>query len=260
MFEIIDYSEKAIAIIGNTKTIKEQLKELGGRFNPRLTCGAGWVFPKSKRAAIESITKGEKSIVETPKVKSKAYEIATDIQVDILNYYTKVWGEDKKMIDHCVKSVHYAIRLSNGLILVVEKPSIKTTFCFGESGYDYDEAFNMAYNVARTEEYFKTKNLSYIDNTLEELKLLRERDQFGSPKAYAYLNVYSYTKCADRVLCEVFTDKYSYREREQLPAEDIDAVIGLYEQVRADFEKRINTYLKRYGTSRLKTRTYWLDA
>ena len=45
---IADYSEKAFAIIGNTKEIKETLKALGGRFNPRLTCGAGWVFPKTK--------------------------------------------------------------------------------------------------------------------------------------------------------------------------------------------------------------------
>lgn len=46
--QIIDYSERAIAVIGNTKPIKEILKQLGGRFNLRLTCGAGWVFPKSK--------------------------------------------------------------------------------------------------------------------------------------------------------------------------------------------------------------------
>ena len=47
--EIIgDYSEKAFAIVGETKSIKDTLKGLGGRFNPRLTCGAGWVFPKTK--------------------------------------------------------------------------------------------------------------------------------------------------------------------------------------------------------------------
>lgn len=51
--EIIDYSEKAIAVIGDTKPIKDQLKELGGRFNSRLTCGAGWIFPKTKREEVE---------------------------------------------------------------------------------------------------------------------------------------------------------------------------------------------------------------
>lgn len=46
--EIIDYSEKSFAVVGNTKEIKDDLKRLGGRFNFRLTCGAGWIFSKSK--------------------------------------------------------------------------------------------------------------------------------------------------------------------------------------------------------------------
>ena len=50
--QIIDYSEKAIAIVGETRAIKETLKTLGGRFNAHLTCGAGWIFSKAKEAAI----------------------------------------------------------------------------------------------------------------------------------------------------------------------------------------------------------------
>lgn len=53
--EVIDYSEKAIAIIGDTKPIKDTLKALGGRFNFRLTCGAGWIFPKTKEVEIRII-------------------------------------------------------------------------------------------------------------------------------------------------------------------------------------------------------------
>lgn len=53
--QIIDYSEKAIAVIGDTKPIKEKLKELGGKFNFRLSCGAGWIFPKSKLNEIEKL-------------------------------------------------------------------------------------------------------------------------------------------------------------------------------------------------------------
>lgn len=51
--QLIDYSDKAIAIIGETKPIKEQLKKLGGRFNPLLKCGAGWIFPKSRITEIK---------------------------------------------------------------------------------------------------------------------------------------------------------------------------------------------------------------
>ena len=50
--QIIDYSEKAIAIVGETRAIKETLKTLGGRFNRHLSCGAGWIFSKAKEATL----------------------------------------------------------------------------------------------------------------------------------------------------------------------------------------------------------------
>jgi ribonuclease BN (tRNA processing enzyme) len=40
-FIIVDYSEKALAVFGDTRPVKEQLKALGGRFNPKLNHGAG---------------------------------------------------------------------------------------------------------------------------------------------------------------------------------------------------------------------------
>jgi len=51
--KLIQYSEKAVAVIGETKPIKEKLKQLGGRFNMFLSCGAGWVFPKTKETLIK---------------------------------------------------------------------------------------------------------------------------------------------------------------------------------------------------------------
>ena len=50
--QIVDYSEKAIAIIGDTKPIKDLLKELGGSFNMRLSCGAGWIFSKKSEQRV----------------------------------------------------------------------------------------------------------------------------------------------------------------------------------------------------------------
>lgn len=46
--KLIDYSEKAFAIIGETKPIKETLSDLGGSYNRRLSCGPGWIFSKSR--------------------------------------------------------------------------------------------------------------------------------------------------------------------------------------------------------------------
>lgn len=52
--KIIVYSEKAIAVVGDTKAIKSKLMQLGGRFNPRLSCGAGWIFSKKKQQQLET--------------------------------------------------------------------------------------------------------------------------------------------------------------------------------------------------------------
>ena len=57
--EVVDYSEKAIAVFGDTKAIKEQLKELGGRFNPSLNYNgdkrAGWIFSKKQADKVKEL-------------------------------------------------------------------------------------------------------------------------------------------------------------------------------------------------------------
>lgn len=53
--QLVDYSEKAVAIIGNTREYVEKLKELGGRFNGKLKCGAGWVFSKKREPELRAV-------------------------------------------------------------------------------------------------------------------------------------------------------------------------------------------------------------
>ena len=71
---IEQYSEKAIAVRGNTQPYKENLKDLGGKWNAGLRGGGGWIFPNSKKIKIEElnglISKGE---VTTAPVEKKTY-------------------------------------------------------------------------------------------------------------------------------------------------------------------------------------------
>ena len=49
MITIINYSDLSFALVGKeTIDIKDKLKELGGKYNSRLKCGAGWIFSKKK--------------------------------------------------------------------------------------------------------------------------------------------------------------------------------------------------------------------
>lgn len=52
--QLIDYTEKSVAIVGNTREYVAKLKELGGKFNGKLRCGAGWVFSKKREAELRA--------------------------------------------------------------------------------------------------------------------------------------------------------------------------------------------------------------
>lgn len=77
--EMVDYSEKAIAVFGDTKAIKEQLKELGGRFNPALNYNgekrAEWIFSKKKADEVRNLMASEKveAVEELPALPEEIY-------------------------------------------------------------------------------------------------------------------------------------------------------------------------------------------
>lgn len=56
--EVVNYSEKALGIFGETKAIKEKLKEMGCKFNPYLTHEgtkkAGWIVSKKHEAEVKA--------------------------------------------------------------------------------------------------------------------------------------------------------------------------------------------------------------
>lgn len=62
LLQLIDYSEKALAIIGDTKSVKDKFKiddRFIGRFNKNLTVNgtgvAGWIFPKKHHGLLKKI-------------------------------------------------------------------------------------------------------------------------------------------------------------------------------------------------------------
>lgn len=61
-----EYSEKAIVVRGEaTKTYKENLKTLGGKYNASLKGGAGWIFSKTSEAKVNKfIASANKGDVE----------------------------------------------------------------------------------------------------------------------------------------------------------------------------------------------------
>ena len=162
-------------------------------------------------------------------------------------------------------TVDQVIELSDGSLIAINKPSIETHFCFGYhcSRYDtesYDEANNMAHHARTHEDYFISKNLAGINRMLEELKSA-DGNAFIR-KAYGNAPEDSKIK-----YLEILDNHELYKfykgllpDYSRLDQEDIDKIINGYEEVKVRFTKRLNTYLKRYGLSKAKSWSYWLDA
>lgn len=174
----------------------------------------------------------------------------------------EVWHGDKKMVDFCVKEAAYIVELDNGDIIPIKKPRIEKDFCFGysDSRYntdDYDRANNMAAHAKSSESYFLEKNLAGIDETIAILE--------GDAKKHweYYISIPYSGQPENSQLKHVFAD-YWHSDRVQnkpkLEGADRQKVIEGYKIVRAAFEKRLHSYLKRYGMSKVRAWSYWQDA
>jgi len=97
---IVDYSEKSIAVIGDTKPIKEQLKELGGKFNFRLSCGAGWIFQKSKLEEVQKLLQGEEPTTDEPTTLHDEVEETINFLADL---DVKMYGEVSESVKECAR-------------------------------------------------------------------------------------------------------------------------------------------------------------
>ena len=168
-----------------------------------------------------------------------------------------VWSNDPHMIDYCRKRIAFVVRLESGGLIEIDKPSIETNFCFGysDSAYntdDYDRANQMAEYATTSEGYFIEKNMQKIKTRIESL----EKNQFYSRNRYN--GTASDSPIQQLVRCpfpgDLPDDAQLITERDRV------ALIEAWEKVGQEFRKRLGTYLKRYGMSKVHAWSYWRDA
>lgn len=178
---------------------------------------------------------------------------------DILS--AEVW-KDPKMVDYCVKKTAHIVELVNGDIVAIEKPSIKKDFCFGYrlshcDSDDYDRANDMADHARKNVDYFLEENLKEVNEIIDSLEG-KGRHNWEWRVAVPYYGQSKDSKLKN-IVCNSIWDNQS-NESPLLEGEDLQRVIEGYKVVKADFEKRLGTYLKRYGLSKVNSWSYWQDA
>lgn len=60
---IVDFGERSIAVVGDTKPHKDALRAMGGYFMIRTQWGPAWTFPNKKRERIKAYIDGDTSVV-----------------------------------------------------------------------------------------------------------------------------------------------------------------------------------------------------
>lgn len=173
-----------------------------------------------------------------------------------------IWNGDKRMIDHCLKS-------STGYIMVGEKiipfqkPSIKKEFYYPEHGYDYDDVQENINKISDNEEYFIQQNIEQTDvyRDIEKLKSAKnDKNQhyITIEEKYAGSDV-GYIKYNEPSALYKNGSEYDPTTEKKLDDEAIDTLIEKSEEELNKFKKRLNTYLKKYGLSKVRHSSYWAD-
>ena len=148
------------------------------------------------------------------------------------------------------------IRLSNGKIVEIEKPKMQTNFCFGygwvdPNGEEEDAADKMAEYAKKSQEYFIKKNLEQVDKLIERANIPGYKGYLWSSGTK---NIYSVSFMDEYRRMTAFDGK-----GEELTEEDKTTYINALQACKARFEKRLQTYLKRYGMSKIRTWSYVID-
>lgn len=183
----------------------------------------------------------------------------------------KAW-DSEKMVDYCAKKTAYIIEYNGGLF-GIDKPSIQKDFCFGYGMYaratdeEITAAENMSERARTNEQYFIDENLrdinrwiSQLENIAADMRLNRAEGSHPIYMLETYEHYYNQSKdCKLRnySVVNTFTDRYNGIICKDVKF--IELLIEGYKQVKADFIKRLNSYLKRYGLSKINTWTYLVD-
>lgn len=84
---IEQYTEKSIAVFGDTEKYKESLKTLGGKYNSNLRGRPGWIFPNSAKSRLDEFVKSVESggeLVVKPRVAASSTPPASNDIIETL--------------------------------------------------------------------------------------------------------------------------------------------------------------------------------
>ena len=258
---VCKYSEKAIAVIGNTRPFADVLRANGGRFNARLSCGAGWIFQATKRdCIIEALKAAGATVRESDTVPARNSSNSSTRRNSSTGrngggYPDTAMGGQKVVSEYAEKRgdpEYYKSRFSTGIrfpegVYLFQKPRIENDFCFRDEGPEYDYYKELCNDKKLLEEHFITHNMEQVREPKEGEKMyIFNYSCIIDFLVYIRWADYPFGAANDQIVREA-TEREEQEYRLQLRA------------VRAEFGKRIDKYLMSFGFSKLHIWSYWAD-
>lgn len=250
------------------ENVRDLLKANGYRWHGRRGIWYGY-----KDIADELNSNGETmSTPATTKTADNDKEQQAALLARYLDEYNRIFGTNERMNNYLRGSIARLVELDGGELLEIEKPNIQTRFCFGHgfcgrsTDDDYLRAQNMAHHARTEESYFLKKNLSQLSDTVDKITAWQEQHRMdGRPAREPFLC--DHFDNSDKIKKLTFMHPWDFdnldeerkRHLRRPTVEELDSIKKAYETETAAFEKRLKTYLKRYGLTKLDVWTYLAD-
>lgn len=217
-------------------------------------------------------------LVPVDEQKEKKQPSAKKHAAAILEAYKAHWPQSKKMVDYCVGKVAAVAETSKGL-LPIDKQRIETSFCYDDSFDDMKEpdmqSHALAENARTNEAHLRRENLKEFEKTIAMIK-----EQIKDPLPDHPFQIMALKDYGNGLACirwmtapEVVnglggsctteetrgaTVKDRWSEGAYIPTVDeLKAILAAYEEAYAAHVKKVDAYIKRYGTSKVHAWTYW---
>lgn len=198
----------------------------------------------------------------------KATNEKQQLIAEYLQEMRKAWN-DEKMINHFKNEVGQIARLTNGGLFIVKKSRIETSFCFGYhtdyTGHERTDAENERQRFLNSVEAFRYENTARLEQIIEILETQTNGEEyFMMSNRVKYngerepLNVYDLQLLKYYEYARKYGGFDGWKEKTISDA-DRQIMLKAYKDELQALNKRLDTYLKKYGMKHLRTWTYWLD-
>jgi hypothetical protein len=154
-----------------------------------------------------------------------------------------------------VSRVGGVVELDNSLLLVIEKPRIKTDFCFGygQNGVSDEESYRFAMEGSKD---IKQK-LAFINANLRMFE--RDHKYLLKEKLFCF-RIRNYCNCNEVGIVHIAcVEDAFYNQVGEVSDNDRKRIAEEVGRIREDFEKRLEAYWKRYGAKHLRSSVYLVD-